>query len=279
MDLVTDGFEDYELLDSGNGRKLERFGKILVARPAPQAIWPENTGAPWSRAAAVFHRKEGGTGDWKFPHGAIPDHWSLRWKKLTMEIRLTGFGNVGIFPEHICHWDWMVEKIRRKPGARVLNLFAYTGGASMVCAEAGAAVTHIDAAKSVNNWAAANAGCSRIPERGIRFLTDDAVKFVKREIRRRERYDGIIVDPPTFGRGVKGEVWKIERDFFALLELCREIMTSAPLFLLVTSHSPGITPQVLRVMLGCCSGTVECGEMLIREKYRSLPAGVYARWT
>jgi 23S rRNA (cytosine1962-C5)-methyltransferase len=173
----------------------------------------------------------------------------------------------------------MEDKIDAGRSPRILNLFAYTGGASMACARAGAKVTHVDAAKSVNNWAIGNANLSAIPSEGIRYLADDAVKFVKRELRRNKQYDGILLDPPTFGRGTKGEVWKIERDLHVLLELCRSLLSSNPLFVLLTSHSPGVTPSVLSTMLSSFGSGIECGEMLLQGEGRPLPSGAYARWT
>jgi 23S rRNA (cytosine1962-C5)-methyltransferase len=279
MDLQIQQFAGYELIASGSGRKLERFGEVLVERPSPQAIWPRDDGKPWDRAQVSFVRNEGGTGDWKIHQKRLSQTWQAKWNDLTFEIRLTGFGNVGLFPEHTAHWTWMADRIRTCQSPKILNLFAYTGGASMSCAQAGAKVTHVDAAKSVNSWAIANSNLSAISKDGIRFLADDAVKFVKRELRRNNQYDGIILDPPTFGRGTKGEVWKIERDLHILLELCRSLLSSNPLFVLLTSHSPGVTPSVLGTMLGNFGDGIESGEMLLKGENRPLPSGAFARWT
>jgi 23S rRNA (cytosine1962-C5)-methyltransferase len=278
MDLQIHRFAGYEFVASGCGRKLERFGAVLVERPSPQAIWLRDEGKPWDQAQASFLRNEGGTGDWKIHQKPLPETWQAKWNDLTFEIRLTGFGNLGLFPEHTAHWAWMADRIRTCRSSRILNLFAYTGGASMACARAGAKVTHVDAAKSVNSWAMVNSNLSEIPSDGIRYLADDAVKFVKRELRRNKQYDGIILDPPTFGRGTKGEVWKIERDLHVLLELCRSLLSSNPLFVLLTSHSPGITPSVLGSMLFNFGTGIESGEMLIKGEDRPLPSGAYARW-
>jgi 23S rRNA (cytosine1962-C5)-methyltransferase len=278
MDIENHGFAGWELLDSGDGRKLERFGDLVLDRPSPQAIWPTSPGAPWDDAAARFARGEGGTGDWE-TRGAVPEGWTARRGALAFEIRLTGFGNVGLFPEHAGHFDWLAANLEDRRAPEVLNLFAYTGGASIACALAGARVTHVDAARSVNGWARANATASGVPDGAIRYLADDAVKLVKRELRRQRRYDGIIIDPPTFGRGTKGEVWKIERDLFALLELCGELLGPEPAFLLLTSHSPGVTPRVCRSLLASFGGTVDAGEMLLVGAGRPLPAGCHARWT
>jgi len=278
MDLETGKFEGYELVDSGDGRKLERFGEAIIDRPCPQAIWPRREKAGWKDAAATFQRGEGGSGEWT-SRKPLPESWPAKIGDLDFEIRLTGFGNVGLFPEHACHWGWIADLLRVRKDARVLNLFAYTGGATMACAAAGASVVHVDAARSVNNWAMINAKRSHLPEDAVRYLGDDALKLTRREGRRSRRYEGIILDPPTFGRGTKGEVWKIERDFFALCKACREIVSERPLFALLTSHSPGVTPAVLRTMLAPWGGSVEAGEMLLAGGGPALPSGVYARWT
>jgi 23S rRNA (cytosine1962-C5)-methyltransferase len=209
----------------------------------------------------------------------VPDAWIAAWGELRFEVRLTGFGNVGIFPEHAAHWPWMQALLRDRPGARVLNLFAYTGGASVACAKYGAEVTHVDSARSVNGWAAENAERSAPMGGSIRYIAEDAMKFVKREARRGRKYHGIIIDPPTFGRGAQGEVWKIERDLWPLVAACAQILDGAPLFAVLTAHSPGITPRVLGAALGSLgeASRIECGEMLLGGVGPALPAGAYAR--
>ena len=290
MDLEVHGWPDgWELVSCGDGRKLERFGAVLLDRPAAQAIWPADPVAPWAAADAAFQRGEGGTGDWQTGPGAAPSTWEALWRGLRFELRLTGFGNVGLFPEHAAHWAWLEEMIGRRtaadgPGAapvEVLNLFAYTGGASLAAARAGARVTHLDGARAVNTWAALNAERSGIPEGRLRCVTDDALGFVRREARRARRYDIIILDPPTFGRGARSEVWKIERDLHPLLIACRELLAETPLGVLLTAHSPGVTAAVLRALLAPFGGRVEAGEMLLcgTADAPPLPAGVYARWT
>lgn len=281
MDLTVAKWPGWELVASGGGRKLERFGPALIDRPAAAAIWPATAGAPWAEARAAFQRGPGGTGDWESGGAPLPSPWEVAWRGLRFEIRLTGFGNVGLFPEHAAHWDWLAERLRARPGAEVLNLFAYTGGASLAAASAGARVTHVDAARAVNAWAAENARRSGVPEGALRLLTDDAFKFVKREGRRARRYDLIVLDPPSFGRGPKGEVWKFERDVPPLLEACRALLAPRPLGLLLTAHSPGVTAAVLRGLLAGWGGRVEDGEMLLAggpDAGPPLPAGVYARW-
>ncbi len=288
MDLIVNPWPDgWELLDCGDGRKLELFGGIALDRPAAQAIWPADTAAPWSRARAAFQRGEGGAGDWRQGADPAPESWLARWRGLTFELRLTGFGNVGLFPEHVGHWQWIEEAVTGRLAAgppsapvEVLNLFAYTGGASLAAARAGALVTHVDAARAVNNWASANLERAGIDGRRLRLITDDALKFVRREARRSRRYHLIVLDPPTFGRGPRGEVWKIERDLHPLLAACADILAADALGLLLTAHSPGITAAVLRAVLAPLGGAVVDGEMLLATAAGAplLPAGSYARW-
>jgi len=278
MDLEIGAFDGWELIDSGNGRKLERFGARVLDRPCPQAIWPPAHAARWREADAEFQRTESGQGDWTAGGGAR-DGWPAAWGSLRFEVRLTGFGNVGLFPEHAAHWPWMQALLRERRGARVLNLFAYTGGASVACAAEGADVTHVDSARSVNGWAAENASLSAPIGGRIRFIAEDAAKFVKREARRGRKYDGIVIDPPTFGRGAQGEVWKIERDLWPLVAACGELLGDAPLFTVLTAHSPGITPRVLSAALAALGAPrrIDSGEMLLVGGGQALPAGAYAR--
>jgi 23S rRNA (cytosine1962-C5)-methyltransferase len=282
MDLTIKDLGGYALVDSGAGRKLERFGGVLVDRPAAQAIWPANPEAPWGEARAAFQRHEAGTGDWQVAGKPLSAGWEARVGALSFDIRLTGFGNLGLFPEHAAHWEWMNGLLRERRGeAEVLNLFAYTGSASMAAALAGARVTHVDSAKAVNAWAMENAARSKTPRDAIRYLADDALKLCRREARRGRRYQGIVLDPPTFGRGPKAEVWKIERDMAALIEASRALLADDALFVLATAHSPGVTPAVLRALLAPLRGRVEDGEMLLAGPAGrpALPAGAYARWT
>lgn len=269
---------DYELLASGDGRKLERFGPFILDRPAPQAIWPQSPG-PWDRANATFHRGEGGSGQWQTREMNRDDGWRVVFHDLTLELRLTGFGNVGLFPEHATHFDWLRQRLAGRDNARILNLFGYTGAASIVCALAGAHVVHVDAAKTVNNWAGLNArSCGLLKDR-LRLLEDDALKLVRREARRGSTYDGILLDPPTFGRGPKGEVWKIEKDFAPLCHALSPLLSERPSFVLATSHSPGISGSVLQTLLTPLGGHVESGEMLLEGSGPPLPSGFFARWT
>jgi 23S rRNA (cytosine1962-C5)-methyltransferase len=277
MDLVFAGDGGgYGLADSGGGRKLERFGGALLDRPAPQAIWDPRPDAPWKEARARFDRREGGTGDWTSRRGPLPDPWSLAFASGEFEIRLTGFGNVGLFPEHAAHFDWLAERLHGPGEPEVLNLFAYTGAASLACARAGARVTHVDAARQVNGWARQNLERSGVAEGAVRFLADDAVKLVQRELRRGRRYRGVIADPPSFGRGPGGEVWKLEEHLPGLVARCLELLADDG-FLLLSAHSPGITPSVLGALLEGAGGAIETGEALLRGGGPPLPAGAYAR--
>jgi 23S rRNA (cytosine1962-C5)-methyltransferase len=279
MDLRSGDLAGYELADSGEGRKLERFGEVLLDRPSSQAIWPRTHPERWEEARAVFLRGEGGGGEWQTRGAELPEAWSAELGDLVFEIRLTGFGNVGLFPEHSSHFAWMRELVAGREGARVLNLFAYTGGATIACARGGAGAVHVDSARAVNGWAKLNAERSGVADDAVRYLADDATKFVKREIRREHRYEGIVLDPPSFGRGPKGEVWKLERGLAPLIASCVELLSDDPLFLLLTAHSPGVTPAVLRAVLAPLHGNVESGEMLLEGGGPALPAGAYARWT
>ncbi len=278
MDLRVDNLGGWALVGSGDGRKVERFGDRVIERPAPQAIWPGRFREE-KRPDARFHRGQDGQGTWKRSASGMPEAWPATLSGFPFEVRLTGFGNVGLFPEHAAHWSWMSDKIKEAGPIEVLNLFGYTGAASIFCATKGARVTHVDAAKTVNAWAMVNASRCSVPAGAIRYLADDALKFVRREERRGRRYHGIIIDPPTFGRGPKGEVWKVENDFVKLMEVCRSICHRDAAFVLVTSHSPGITPAVLRALLSEFSGPIESGEMLLCGGGPDLPAGAYARWS
>lgn len=276
--------ETYQLLDSGRESKLERVGPYLLVRPSPQAVWsPDLPEKEWSNADAVYIRSSTGGGNWDF-HKRLPEKWEIEYRGLRFIIKPTGFGHLGIFPEHGDSWDWIEERIRevRRP-VNVLNMFAYTGGASLAAARAGGNICHLDASKGVVDWARENAALSGLSDRPIRWIVDDVAKFVQKEIRRDKKYDAIILDPPSFGRGAKGEVWKIEDDLLKLLNDCSQILSDNPLFILLSCHSPGFSPLVLQNLLAEMmkgrSGILSCGEMVIREETgRLLPSGAYARW-
>ena len=293
---TTNATGDYELLDSGDGEKLERYVKIMIARPDPQALWHKLLpDATWKKADAYFKREKAVTrGDgsssgrdagWQ-TRFVVPDRWEIGFDKLRFLIKLSPFKHTGLFPEQASNWDWIREKIKSaKRTVQVLNLFGYTGGATLAAAQVGAEVCHLDGSKTAIGWARDNATASGLAAKPIRWILDDARKFVEREIKRGRRYDGIIMDPPAFGHGPNGEVWKIEEDFPKLLEVCREALSDKPLFFLINGYASGYSAlayknNLLGVMKGY-EGTIEVGELTIGESQsdRLLPCGIFARWS
>ena len=281
--------DEYILLDSGNEMKLERVGEYTLIRPSPQAIWrPRLDKSEWNKADAVFTRTSDGEGAWDWRRKVKRD-FDILYNNIAFNIRLTNFGHLGLFPEQAANWDWMRGVIRKRllrtnyRNLHVLNLFAYTGGSTLACSQAGAHLLHLDAAKGVVDWARKTAKTCHMDERPIRWLVDDAVKFVEREVRRKHTYQGIIFDPPSFGRGPKGEVFKIEQDLVPLLEACKELLAQNGLFLLYSCHTPGFTPLTLENQLADVvadrKGKLESGEMTVAEPSgRKLPSGAYVRW-
>jgi 23S rRNA (cytosine1962-C5)-methyltransferase len=280
---------DYQLLDSGNMRKLEQVGPYLMVRPAPQALWrPRLPQAAWQRAVAVYERDSSGSGQWQF-RGSVKREYDILFSNISLRIKLTDFGHLGLFPEQTANWEWLRHLIRRRlqktnnRNLHVLNLFGYTGGSTLAASQAGAHLVHVDAAKGVVDWAKRNAEISRLQDRPIRWLVDDALKFVKREARRNNRYQGIILDPPSFGRGPKGEVFKIEDDLLPLLDECRTLLADDALFILYSGHTPGFTPLVMHnqlAMIAPKNGQIEHDEMVVVDQQgRPLPSGTYARWS
>lgn len=282
---LADGWKDYEVIDTSNGEKLERWGKYILVRPDPQVIWDTPHAAPeWKRKNAHYHRSSKGGGQWEFFD--LPEQWDISYHDLTFHLKPFHFKHTGLFPEQAVNWEWAMDRIRRagRP-IRVLNLFAYTGGATVACARAGAAVTHVDASKGMVTWAKENAAASGLADAPIRYLVDDCVKFVEREIRRGNVYDAIIMDPPSYGRGPKGEVWKLEEKVFPLIQLCARILSKDPLFYLVNSYTTGLQPAVLAYMLGLAvrtefGGFVEADEigLPVRREGFVLPCGAAGRW-
>jgi 23S rRNA (cytosine1962-C5)-methyltransferase len=263
----------YRLLDSGKQSKLEQFGDYVVVRPCSQAVWePHLDAKAWKEADGVFSREPSNRWVAKPP---LPSSWVMQWQEIQFKLMPTDFGHLGLFPEHAFVWNWMKKKLRRN--ASILNLFAYTGGATLAAAQAGAEVCHVDASKTTVAWARENGALNGL--NNIRWIVDDAVKFLQREVRRGKRYDGIILDPPTFGRGNKGEIFKIEHDLPLILELCFKLLSETPLFVILSSHTPGYTPLVLHHLLLQAqegrSGTIEAGEMVIPGPL-DLPSGTYA---
>lgn len=279
--LTSLPWDEYELLDSGDSMKLERFGTIIVARPETQALWKKKRPELWEQAQAdfAFHEKKG---EWRVKK-FVPEFWDISWNDIRFRARLTSFKHTGIFPEQAPNWQWISEKVSALEKPKVLNLFGYTGIASLVAAKAGAFVTHVDASKQSLDWAHENAKLSNIPEDSIRWILDDALAFVKREVRRGATYDGIILDPPAFGRGAKGEVWKIEESFPELLESLKEILSEkSDSFLLVNGYASGYAPQSFAQAIESSFGEVqgECGEINIKESdsERIIPSGIYVRF-
>ena len=286
MELCCTGWPDYELVDSGDGLRLERIGEVVISRQAAQAVWPRTLSqAEWtSRVVASHYRTDQGPGSWTVT-GVVPEPWRVQLGDLTMQVRLAPFGHVGFFADQQEHWRWIGEQLSTRPSAQVLNLFGYTGGATLTAARAGGEVTHVDAAKSIVNGARRNAESSGLADAPIRWLVEDAVRFVERALRRGTKYDAVIIDPPTFGRGPKGRVWKIERDLEPLVVALTECLSDAPLFVLLTGHTPGYTAAVLRNMLAPMvhvhGGTLQHGDMVQTSSASPhlLPGGSYCRWT
>ncbi len=281
---IADNWKDYEVLDASSGEKLERWGNYILVRPDPQVIWQTpHSHKMWKQKNGHYHRSAKGGGEWEFFD--LPQQWSIRYKELTFNLKPFSFKHTGLFPEQAVNWDWFSEKIRSagRP-VKVLNLFAYTGGATLSAAAAGAAVTHVDASKGMVGWAKENAVSSGLGDRPVRWLVDDCVKFVEREIRRGSRYDGIIMDPPSYGRGPKGEIWKIEDALFPLLERTSLLLSDEPLFFLVNSYTTGLAPAVLTYMISLImkerGGRVESSEigLPVTGSGLVLPCGASGRW-
>lgn len=285
--LTTPVGEGYELLDSGEGEKLERYGEVVVARPDPQSLWNKNLSeSEWEEADAYFKRASFDA-NWSLRRD-LPERWPVELAGLKFWIKLSAFKHTGIFPEQVGNWDWIREKIgkeKRMEPVKVLNLFGYTGGASLAAAQAGAEVVHVDGSKSAIGWARDNAALSGLAEKPVRWILDDAQKFVAREIKRGKKYDGIIMDPPAFGHGAEGEVWKIEEDLLPLLESCKQILSEEPLFFIINGYASGYSAVAYQNSLGdlmkSFGGQIEIGELTIAEKNseRLLPAGIFARWS
>ena len=287
--LLADRWEDYRLLDCGDGMKQERWGGHVLVRPDPQVIWPRRDRAPWTGWDGYYHRSDTGGGRWEFLR-PLPESWTIGYAPLglTFRIRPTGFKHTGLFPEQAVNWEWAAGLIRgaRERGREVgvLNLFGYTGAATVAAARAGAAVCHVDAAKGMVEWCRENAALSGVSGNPIRYIVDDCRKFVQREARRGRRYDAIVMDPPTYGRGGAGEMWKIEDDLWGLLEDCRNVLSDRPLFLLINSYtarlSPVVAANLLDSLLSGAGGVVSAGEigLPVQRDGHVLPCGIFGRW-
>ena len=277
---IADGWKDYEVLDTSGGEKLERWGDYLLVRPDPQVIWntkKENPG--WKKKNGHYHRSSKGGGEWEFFH--LPEQWEINYKDLTFRLKPFSFKHTGLFPEQATNWDWFGDLIRRanRP-IKVLNLFAYTGGATLACAAAGASVCHVDAVKGMVDWARTNAKLSGLSDKPIRWIVDDAQKFISREIRRGNHYDGIILDPPSYGRGTNGEMWKLEDCIYDLMESCTQLLSDNPLFVLLNSYTTGLSASVMSYLLQMTVGkrfdiTVDSQEigLPVKQTGMPLPAG------
>ena len=285
MMFLAKDWEDYEVLDTGDGEKLERWGNVILRRPDPQTIWPKADESLWDRADAVYHRSERGGGSWEF-RKTLPERWTIRRKELRFHVRPTGFKHTGLFPEQAANWDWMGKLIREsgRKDLKVLNLFGYTGGATLACAAAGARVTHVDAAKGMVQWAKENRELSGLPETACRWIVEDALSFVRREIRRGNAYDGILMDPPSYGRGPSGEVWKLENELYGLVETCSRALSEEPVFFLINSYTTGFQASVLSNMIEKCvtprfGGKTDSRELCLPVRTGGvLPCGASGRW-
>ncbi len=281
--LTTSPTTDYALLDSGEGEKLERYGTVILARPDPQSLWHKHAPEKWATAQAVFSRVNEKAG-WKM-NTEVPERWQISLADLKFWIKPTSFKHTGLFPEQVGNWNWIRETIKNSgKKVSVLNLFGYTGGASLAAAQAGADVCHVDGSKAAVTWARENAEISGLADKPIRWILDDARAFVKREIKRGKTYHGIIMDPPAFGHGPTGEAWNIEKDFLELLELCKQVLTPDPLFFLINGYASGYSALAyennLTELMKAYPGSLEMGELTIEEEgsKRLLPAGIFARW-
>lgn len=283
MDVARD-WKDYEILDMANGEKLERWKNIVLVRPDPQIIW-KNKSFPnkWEDVNARYIRSSTGGGNWDF-NKKVPANWQIKYKDLTFNIKPMGFKHTGLFPEQAVNWDWMIYKIKYAGREiKVLNLFAYTGGATVACSYAGASVCHVDSSKGMVTWAKENIISSGLEKNPVRYIIDDVVKFVNREIRRENKYDAIIMDPPSYGRGTNGEVWKFEENIADLVELCTRVLSDKPLFFLINSYTTGISSTVLENILKLnikAKGKLSSGELGLpmSDSNLILPCGIYGRW-
>ena len=281
---IADKWKEYEVLDTSGGEKLERWGAYTLIRPDPQVIWETERKHPgWKKCSGHYHRSSRGGGEWEF--FGLPKQWQIHYRELTFNLKPFSFKHTGLFPEQAVNWDWFSGKIRRaERPVKVLNLFAYTGGATLAAAAAGAHVTHVDASKGMVTWARENAASSGLQDRPVRWLVDDCMKFVEREIRRGNHYDGIIMDPPSYGRGPKGEIWKIEDAVYPLICQCEKLLSEDPLFFLVNSYTTGLAPAVLTYMISAAlknrGGYTEASEigLPVTSTGLILPCGASGRW-
>ena len=283
---IANNWKDYKILDMADGQKLEKWGDVVLSRPDPQIIWKDKSyPEKWKNINATYHRSKTGGGAWEY-NKKVPQQWQIKYKELTFNIKPMGFKHTGLFPEQAVNWDWMMDKIKNSNREiKVLNLFAYTGGATVACAAAGASVCHVDSSKGMVTWAKENIVSSGLSEKPVRYIIDDVVKFVNREIRRGNKYDAIIMDPPSYGRGANGEVWQFENNIYDLVELCTNVLSDNPLFFLINSYTTGISSKVLENILNLTvgktyNGKVSSGEvgLPMENSKLVLPCGIFGRW-
>ena len=281
--MVITKFDEYKILDMAHGEKVESWNGIILRRPDPQVIWnTESNPDIWKRVDAYYHRSTTGGGSWD--NKKAPESWQIHYKDLTFNLKLMGFKHTGLFPEQASNWDFMIDKIKKSNRKiNVLNLFAYTGGATVACAYAGADVVHVDSSRGMVDWAKENIKSSNLEDKYVRFIVDDVIKFVEREIRRGHKYDAIIMDPPSFGRGANKEVWRFEENLYDLVELCTKVLSDDPLFFLINSYTTGISSEVLKNILSLTiknKGVITNGEIGLPMENSDLvlPCGIYGRW-
>ncbi len=281
---LANKWTEYEIIDMANGEKLEKWGNVILTRPDPQIIWKKKSmPKEWDKTNAIYRRSKTGGGGWEYKK-KIPQNWQIHYDDLTFNIKPMGFKHTGLFPEQAVNWDWMRDKIRESQrDIKVLNLFAYTGGATVACLNAGASVCHVDSSKGMVTWAKENVVSSGLKDKSVRYIIDDVVKFVEREIRRGNHYDAIVMDPPSYGRGAKGEVWQFEEKIADLVKLCTKVLSEKPLFFLINSYTTGISSEVLANILKLeikYNGKISSGEIGLPMKNSNLvlPCGIYGRW-
>ena len=283
---IANNWNDYKIIDMANGQKLEIWKNIVLSRPDPQIVWKDKSfPKEWEKAHAIYKRSKTGGGAWEYKK-KLPQNWQIEYRDLTFNIKPMGFKHTGLFPEQAVNWDWMREKIEKSnKEIKVLNLFAYTGGATVACLASGASVCHVDSSKGMVAWAKENVQSSGLADKKVRYIIDDVVKFVNREIRRGNKYDAIIMDPPSYGRGTNGEVWQFENNIYDLVELCTKVLSENPLFFLINSYTTGISSTVLANILNLTvgkafEGKVESGEigLPMENSKLVLPCGIYGRW-
>ena len=286
MAIISNDWKDYECIDAGNGEKLEKWGNVILRRPDPQAMWNVNYNENWKNVDGHYFRNNKGGGEWRF-YSKLPEFWTVSYKDLTFKVSPTNFKHTGLFPEQAANWDFMMDKIRKSNREiKVLNLFSYTGAATMACSKAGAVVTQVDSSKGMTQWAKENQKLCGLENNTIRFIVDDCLKFVEREYRRGNKYDAIVMDPPSYGRGPNKEVWKFEKNIYELIDACIKILSDEPLFLLINSYTTGISNIVLENILKTTilkkypKGKIDTGEIGIHITRDNLilPCGIYGRF-